>query len=337
MKVANISVVDYSIKYNDSKYSKYKDVINKNINLLPILNKKGLHFQLLNSNEAFANAIRRLFNDELLVKCMTTNIFNITTNDRYILHDNLIERINSIPILQTISNNVIFHLQIENNTNDIIKVYTKDIINKNKNDKTIYFNPNILLCTLKPNKILYINNITINAEYGYNHHIYCMGSFNYEIINTDFTDLSLLVTSTDFDIELTTNANISLDKLINDMNENILFRLKYIQQSINDYDISLASSDVTKLSDNNIIILNNNNIYEIHINNEYHTIGNLLTFYIYQLNNNIELINYKLEHPLRHKIILNIKHEQYKKLCNDAINNIIKDFTIFKTEILKNI
>lgn len=330
MQVNNIRIIDYSIKYDNSKY---KDIIEKNNNLLPVLNKKGLKFQLLNSNEAFANAIRRIFNDELLIKCLTTNIFNIKTNDKYILHDTIIERINSIPINQNIAEDLKFNLNIENNTNEIIKVYSKDIINKNNNDKNIYFNPNILVCTLKPNRFLVINNIIINKEYGYNNHIYCLGSFKYEIINTDFSELSLFINSKDFEIELITNANISISDLINLIYDNIYFRLKNIQQSINDYDLNTVSTDINKIN-HDIFIINNNNIYEIYINNEYHTIANLLTYYIYQLDNNIELINYKLEHPLRHKIIINLKHPQYKKLCNDAINNIINDFDKLKKSIL---
>jgi len=334
MEIKNIKIIDYSINYNDSKY---KSIIDKNKNILPTLVKKGIQFELLNSNEAFANAIRRIFNDELLVKCLHTNIFDIHTDDKYILHDTIIERLNTISIKQDIDPDLIFQLNVINNTNDIIKIYTKDIINKkNKNDKTIYFNPNILICTLKPNKYLNINNININQEYGYNNHIYSIGSFNYEIINTDFKKLSLNNDCTDFKIELINNANIELKGLINLIYDNLFFRLKKIQQDINNYQLEKNSSDVNKIL-NEIFIINNNNIYEIHINNEYHTIGNLLTSYIYKLDKTLELINYKLEHPLRHKIIINIKHSNYKKLCNDAINEIIKDLDLFKKNLLNNI
>ena len=64
MEVKNIKVNDYSININN----KYKSILEKNQHLLPTLNKVGLQFQLINSNEAFANSIRMVFNDELLVK-----------------------------------------------------------------------------------------------------------------------------------------------------------------------------------------------------------------------------------------------------------------------------
>jgi len=333
MEIKNIQLIDYSINYDKSVY---KDLIEKNKHLLPTLNKTGLKFQLLNSNEAFANSIRRIYNDELLVKCLDTKIFNINTNDKYILHDTIIERINSISINQNlIKDDMIFHLNVNNHTNGIIKVYSKDIIIKNKTnnkiDNTIYFNPNILLCTLKPNKYLTINSIIINKDYGYNNHLYSLGSFNYKIINTDFSQLSLNTISTDFELELINNANITINNIITNIYNNILFRLKKIQDSINSYELDRHATDINKII-SEIFIINNNNIYEIHINNEYHTIGNLITFYIYNLDKSIELVNYKLEHPLRHKIIIYIKHPQYKKLCNDAINNIISDYnTLYKT------
>ena len=90
--------------------------------------------------------------------------------------------------------------------------------------------------------------------------------------------------------------------------------------------------------DNSIIIPKEyNDIYEIYINNEYHTIANLLTKYVFQLDPNIELINYRLIHPLTHKVVITIKHSNYKKIINDAIENIISDLVIFKNNIISGI
>jgi DNA-directed RNA polymerase subunit L len=333
MDIKNVKINDYAINY---KNSKFENIINQNKHLIPELNKKSISFELINSNEAFANGIRRTFNDELLVKSLDVNIYDLKTDDKYILPDNIIERINLIPVLQNISDDIIFNINVINNTNDIINIYSKDIINKNKNDKTIYFNSNILLCSLKPNRYLYINNINIKKEYGFNDHKFSMGSYNYEIINTDFNINSLNNNITDFKIELITNNNIEIKNLIILIYDTLYFRLKNIQLSINNYDINTNSTDINKLV-NDIFIIPNQNIFEIHINNEYHTIGNLITKYVFNLDKNIELINYKLEHPLRHKIIINIKHNQYKKIINDAIENIIKDLDIFKNLLIKYI
>lgn len=338
MEVKNIKINDYSIKFNDSKY---KNILEKNKHLLPTFTKLGLEFQLINSNEAFANAIRVIFNDELFVKYLDVSIFNINTDDKYILPDNIIERIASIPLLQNTNINKKYKLQITNNTNDIIKIYSKDLKSID-NSKVSDFNPNILICTLKPNKYLSINNIVINQDYGFNNNIFSLGSFKYEIINTDFKSLSLNTNCTDFQLELIPNGNISLNDLVNLIYDNLYIRLKKIQNDINTYQLENHSTDISKILTDLFIIKSSNSnstdqLYEIHIINEYNNIGNLLTKYIYELDKNIELVNYKLEHPLRHKVVINIKHNQYKKLCHSAIENILKDLNIFKTMLLKHI
>jgi len=350
MNINNIKINKYNIDYQNTKF---KDLINENLHLLPNLNKKSIEFDIINSNEAFANALRRVFNDELLIKCLTANIHNLNTDDKYILPDNIIERINLISVDQNINEDVVFNLSVVNNTNDIVNVYTRDLINKNKNDKNIYFNNNMQICTLKPNKFLNINNIYINKDFGYNNSLYTLGTFRYNVINTDFNIPSLNNTITDFNIEFINNANIKLDDIVKKIYDTLYFRLKKIQTSINEYDINSNSNEIHKINNELFIINNNtmqntnildsenitsvsdNNIFEIHINNEYHTIGNLITKYVYLLDNNIELVNYKLIHPLTHKIIITIKHSNFKKVINDSINNIIKDLDIFKSTLIK--
>lgn len=345
LKIQNINIIDYNINLNksDKKFSTFISLLEKNKYLIPDLQKFGIKFQLINSNEAFANAIRRIFNDELLVKCLNSSIFDLKTNDKYILPDTILERLNQIPILQSIPENTKFYLNITNDSNDSIKIYTDNIINTDKNDKNIYFNKNILLCTLKSNKYLIINNIKINKQYGTINNNYSVGSFSYKSINTDFNISSLNNNLKDFELELILNIakdkKKDLESLINQIYDNLYIRLKNIQNKIKNYIIDNNSTNINKII-HDLFIINNNDIYEIHINNEYHTIGNLLTKYIFLLDNNIELINYKLEHPLREKIIVNIKHSDYKKIINDAIENIINDLNIFKNElnnyILKN-
>jgi DNA-directed RNA polymerase subunit L len=286
----------------------------------------------------FANAIRRVFNDELYVKCLDSSIFDIKTDDKYILPDTILERINQLSLYQSIPDNLKFSLNVINNTNDSIKIYSNNIKNANKNDNNKYFNQNILLCTLKSNKYLVINNITIKKNNGINNNNYSLGSFCYKSINTDFNTLSLNNNNTDFELELILNivkdTKKDLEYLINSIYDNLYIRLKNIQTKIENYIIEDNSTFINKII-HDLFIINKNNIYEIHINNEYHTIGNILTKYVYQLDKNIELINYKLEHPLRYKIIVNIKHSNYKKIINDAIDNSLSDLLIFKSELIK--
>ena len=188
MEITNIKVNEYNIEYENSKF---KHIINSNKHLLPNMKKESLSFNILNSNEAFANAIRRVFVDELPVKCLNVDSHNIVTNDKFILTDNIIERLKLVSISQDIDMNSVFTLNVNNDTNETINIYTKDLINKNKNDKLKYFNLNIQICSIKPNRYININNIKPDINYGYNNAIYSIGSFKYEVINTDFIIPSL--------------------------------------------------------------------------------------------------------------------------------------------------
>jgi len=353
MKIENISVNDFSINYENTKF---KDLINNNKHLLPNLNKQSISFDIIDSNEAFANAIRRVYCDELLVKCLDINVHNLVTNDKYILSENIKERINLIALNQNIDSDIKFNLNVSNNTNDIINIYTRDIVNKD--DQKKYFNTNMQICSLRPNRFINISEIYINKDYGFNNSIYSLGSFKYKAINTDFTISSLNNNIKDFHLELINNSNITIKDIAIQIYENLYFRLKKIQSSINDYNINTNSEDINKISNtsNELYIINNklirdssnldinesiseevNNLYEIYINNEYHTIGNLITKYVFLQDPSIELINYKLIHPLTHKVVITIKHSEYKKIINDSIENIIKDLIIFKTSIINYI
>ena len=345
MNIQNVKINNNNITYENSKFTQ---IIENNRHLLPNMNKESISFDIINSNEAFANAIRRTFNDELPTKCLETLYHNVNTNDKFILIDNIIERINLISILQTIDISTIFSLNMHNDTNDIINIYTKDLINKNKNDKTQYFNLNIQICSLRPNRHLNITNIHPGINYGYNNSIYSIGSFKYEAINTDFTIPSLNNDVKDYRLELINNSNISIKNLINLIYETLYIRLKKIQEYINDYNIEKNADDIHKINDDIYIIQNNNvkdtnvldnnikvdksfdNLYEIHIKDECHTVGNLLTKYIFLQLPSIEYINYRLHHPLTRKLIITIKHSNYKKIINDAIESIIKDLNVFK-------
>jgi DNA-directed RNA polymerase subunit L len=345
MNITNIQIKNFNI---DLENSQFKQIISNNKHLLPNLTKQSVVFDLLNSNEAFANSIRRVFVDELPVRCLNVPYNNIITNDKFILPDNIAHRLSLIPILQDIDMNSTFSLNVTNDTNDIINIYSRDLINKNKNDTKKYFNGNIQICSLKPNRYLNITNIKLNIDYGYNNAVYTIGSFKYEIINIDFNISSLNNTLKDFRFELINNSNISIKGLINLIHETLYIRLKKIQDYINDYKIENNSNDINKINNDIFIIKNNNtdvvrelvlnmnntsdniNLYEIHIKNESHTIGNLITKYVYLLQESIEHISYRLHHPSSRKLIITINHSDYKTIINDAINNIISDLNKFK-------
>ena len=61
MNIQNVKINNNNITYENSKFTQ---IIENNRHLLPNMNKESISFDIINSNEAFANAIRRTFNDE---------------------------------------------------------------------------------------------------------------------------------------------------------------------------------------------------------------------------------------------------------------------------------
>lgn len=371
MKVENITVSNLSL---DNKNKYYKLLEDSDL-VYKFNNKNTLSFELKESNEAFANGIRRVFNDELEVNALDIKPQDIITEDKFILPDLIRERINLIPFSQSKNfkiNESIFQLRVENETEEIIKIYAKDIklkagvkINEPL-DKL--FNGNIQICSLRPHSYLYLNNIHVSRRVGYNNNAHTIGTCRYECMNVDFSKSCLEQTLTDFKIELCDNSQSNPVEMVELIYNNLFFRLSKFQKLVEDYEIPPDSDSNTPKSlkavyavpldgnmelyiikntkivdlkadneNNSVGKMNVDDLYEIHVNNEYHTVGNIVSKYVYLANPDIELINYKLEHILKNKIIITIKHPQYKKIIKKAVDNFINDLSVWKKTIISNV
>ena len=350
MKVVNIS---YNTEELDKNNKLYKILQSSELkDRLWHKNKNSVRFDLIDSNEAFANGLRRVFNDELEIKIMFVHPSDLDTDDKFILPDNIIERINLIPLDQThnLSNdaNTTLSLKITNDTGDIINIYSKDILINGKKggiSSKELFNQNIIICSLRPGKYLYVNNITIKSKQGFINNTYTAGTHRYECINVDFSKPVMSQELKDFRIEFCDNGNIGHKTIIKMIRDNLYKRITKVKNLINEYtlpdDTNVVSqsienkNDVYIIQNTNIVDLHsinnseletqNTDIYEIHIKGEYHTVGNIITKYVYLENKTIELINYKLEHILKNKIIVCIKHSNYKKIINNALDAFLAD------------
>jgi DNA-directed RNA polymerase subunit L len=333
MKVVNIEKGQLKFDTNNKFYSKVKDI-------LPLFTKSFIKFTLVDTNEAFANAIRRVFNDELVINTMHVHPSDITTNDKFILPDNIVERLSLIPINQS-TDKESWSIRVDNESDDIIKIWSSDI--KSKSGK-IHFNQNIQLCSLRPNKHLYISNILSKGSEGFHNNANTMGTYHF---SCPIGEQSMADTITTFDILLQDNSNSSPSEMINLIHNCITMRLKRVRELINNYEIPVNVDIATEANNNEVYIVKNTKIvdvkkdnsdisdlYEIHIKGEYHTIGNLITRYVFNENPDIELVNYKLEHILKHKIIVTVCSSDYKKIIYSALTKCIEDFDQWKSAIL---
>jgi len=122
--------------------------------------------ELHNVSSAFANAIRRVIGEEALVKGLDCDLADIKTDDEYIIHEMIQQRIRLIPIRQTIEVGKKLTLEVHNSQTIPIDVKTKEFKDNNK-----HFNTNITVLNLKPNKFIKIDchvsqNYALSKGYG---------------------------------------------------------------------------------------------------------------------------------------------------------------------------
>mgnify|MGYP000876607074 CR=1 FL=1 len=316
IKLDNIEDIEQEIKYKSTKFEK---IITENKHLLPQLSHYILSFNIYKTKSSFVNAIRRCIIDELPTNNLYFNITDISTNDNFILNDLIQSRIQLISILQNINIDTKFSLNIHNKTTKNIPIYTNNIINSNNKDKTIYFNQNIKLCDLKPNRFININNIYIKTDYGLNNSSYNIGGASYEVINFDMEkNQSMSTDPSDFKFYVYNNGNIKSKDIVLKSIIILQKRLDHIVQLINNYD-DLESND-------ELIINKTENLTLYHIKNEYHTLGNLIIDYMFELDTSTKLLNYNNDHSLKNEITIKTDNLESSKLIINAINNIQIDF-----------
>lgn len=326
IKIKDIIHKKYDINYNNTIF---ENLIKSNKHLIPKLSHMSLIFNINNTITSLVNAIRRTIIDELYIKILYFDLIDLYTNDKYILPDLIQNRIGLIPILQTINENISFNLYIKNDTLHIKNIYSNDIFTKHKNT---YFNNNIILCQLHPNKILKIDNIKVKITQGYLNSISSIGNAMFEVIDFDMKqNLTLNSSPSNFKFTINSNGNINPIDILHLSIDNLIDRLNNITDIINNYDNDIHYNHI------DLIITVQNNIKFYHINNESHTLGNLIVDYIYIIDSTITLLDYNVEHPTKNKVIITILHNDSNNLIKMAINNIIIDLLEIKKLIfLKN-
>lgn len=315
--VKNIDTEIFDLNFKGTKYEK----LLKNKNLIPDFKHSMLSFTIHNTKSSFVNALRRCILDELLVKVLYFDLSDIKTNDEFILNDLIQERIQLISIKQDIEDDITFSLNVFNNTNQIIPVYSESI--KPNNNTNIYFNQNIKLCDLKPNKHITINNIHTKSNYGHYDNIYSIGRASYEVINFDMVNTqSLSSDPSEFKFYIYSNGNIETVDILHKTIIQLTKRLQNITNLITSYNPDKSNDE--------LIINKEDNITIYFIKNEYHTLGNLLVDYMYDLDNSTNLLNYNIDHPSKNEINIKTDNPDSDRLITTAISKVINDLDNLK-------
>lgn len=311
--IKNIKVGNNNISIDNTIYKNIpKDII-------PNLFHNYVEFELHNSNCEFANAIRRVITAELPMKYMSVAISDINTNDKYIIADAFIKRLEMIPLNQSIDINTKFNLNLYNKTFTFNDILTNDItyINKSKKDK-LYFDNLYRLGTLHSGKFITIDNIYIKYDTNYRSNY---GKVEYKIINHDMDKFRSY------------NSNPSTFKLkiiSNGQDDNPKDIIKVYIDFINNKLDNIYNIIKNNIEDSSIYTTSEFEVYKVFISEESYTIGYLISKYIFLIDNTIDYVAPRKDHPSKNDIIIDIKHSNAKDIFLQAINKIKDDLKILK-------
>ena len=316
----------------------YKKYIPKN-------SKHKVSFELLDANSDLANCIRRYLIDEMPVYSMDVDEENIKTDDKFILADYLKNNVELIPFLQDINDKeceeLTMSLHVENKTDDVISVYSGDIVILDKQKKILdtskYFTTTIPIIKLRPGKKLDINIINIVAGIAKAHSgkFILLSNVYYEILDVKpITDenkfnkrgeSSLNSNPQHFKIEFTTHRNINSKTIMPECCKLIIKVIESIHKEIS----NIKETDIVYFSDL-IELETKGDVKLFHLKGEYWTIANIISKYCYMASKDIPFVCSSIIHPSIEESIVKIRHTDSIKILLTALKDIISDMTVIQ-------
>lgn len=349
LKVKNfkISAITYDKKYFkdiDRCIEYVKLIVPDYKKYLPNKPQHKVEFELVDTNADFANCIRRFLLDEINVYSMDVNEDNITTDDRFILSDLLKKNIELIPFTQKINESeckdLTMSMEIVNTTDEIITVYSGDILVSDKKNKTLdnekYFSSNIPIINLRSGKTLKIKDINIvNGCAKMDAGKFCLlSNLSYEILDikplnenkySKTGQSSLVSNPAHFKFSYKTHRNIEPQKVmimccnhITNRLENLLKEMGNIKNDTNIYFSDLINVETT------------GEFKLFHLKGEYWTIANVISRYCYIIFKEIKFVCSSIIHPSTEESIVKIDHTEPAKIITSAIKAILSDIATVK-------
>lgn len=299
--IKNVSVVSNKINLAKTQYAAFKDLTPTQVN-------QKIVFEIVNSNCAFANGLRRTMSNEIPVRHLTVSMTDIFTTDPWVVGDIIRGRIEMIPIPQDTPIGTTYTVRFENNSDTYVDVLTSEIKHRGTTAKGII--QSLPICSINSHHSISIDNITVAESYGYTNGRISIGRVAYEILNHDMKNNSSGNSDpSHFRLELEVPGNIDPKEIIIKSIDSICNRLDAIDYSLNKSEY---------------------NVYKLLIPNESHTIGNLLATYIFKINPNIEYVAMRESHPSKRECTIDIKHPQAEILCKKAANIIKNEYQSLK-------
>lgn len=186
-----MSLANYKIELVEpdlSEFTKNEKTIKAVKALLPARHEHKVSFDLNDVDVSIANAFRRTAMEELELKSLTFDVSQIQTNVDYILFDEFLDRIKSIPIKQNIPDDIVLSINAINTSNDngIMTLYSESISGGEK-----YIPGRFRLAELRPGNYLKVPKITVKRGFGRDDA--CFGlTCVYTFRNLDFMDVCMI-------------------------------------------------------------------------------------------------------------------------------------------------
>lgn len=303
VSVKNIKRGSNNINLSKTKYKNLSKYI-------PSVSHKVLEFELVDTGCALANAIRRCLTNELPIKYLTCSLTDIKSDDAYIVDDIIKSRLEMIPIPQNLDMSKKYELKYFNSSETYVDINSCEIKYKGKQVDSLI--PDIPLCSINSQCTLTISNIVVAESHGYLNGRVSPARIGYKIINHDMNKLSPINSDPkDFRLLVECSGVYDPDQLV-------LSALNEIEKRLDAIDFKQSKVEF--------------GVYKLLIVGETHTIGNLLSRYVFDLKPSIDYVNMRITHPSIRECTLDVLDSNAENLIKDAIVKIKKDLnTISKS------
>jgi DNA-directed RNA polymerase subunit L len=354
--IKNIKISDnYIIIPKNSIFSKVQNLLPSDKDVI----REKVSFNVINSNPAVVNAIRRTLLNELEILCLNYDIGGKNINDdkfdKYILEDYLNSRINMIPLSyditktdQLLKSNIKFEINVVNETPELLYINTDSLVinsagnssgnssgNSAKNE--IKFFKGTRLIPLNSNCKLHVKNIHLKLD---------NTGKSTPVTNFTFKPAEL---NNEKPIDLNGNSVLDstldsskVEKPIKLISSSVAspkeFYIEFDTMGISGSSLMIYACDsiVNRLNNlskiGKVSIDKNDERYKFILHNETYTIANIIVQKIYDLDKNVPFVTFEQPHPLKNEIYVILKHTSSEILFNKAIQACIEEFkSISKT------
>jgi DNA-directed RNA polymerase subunit L len=283
---------------------------------------QGLVFELHETTTELANGLRRCMEGEIPVLIMTFSDESLSTNDDFIITHELKKRIGLIPIRQI--SGVDLRINVTNNTDEIIPVYSGQIMEAKKLKEPM-FSSSFILCHLRPGKSLLIDGIYTRSGVKYKNgaaHSF-PGKIGYSCLDLE-------------DAPEGNGGKTPVSSMNSDPSTYMLtiHRQKYIDPA---YIVKLALVTLSEKFDkirkivedatdnfysSEMEIVYSEDMVMFKIFNETYTVGNMIVKYGMLADKTITNINCKKLHPSFDYINIEIRHPDPRSIMLQSIESI---------------